>query len=269
MVILHDKKEIESALRTNVFLHLFSIGDLDDFFWPYTIWYGAKEEGELQAIVLLYVGVSLPTLLALTGNVPPMSDLLRAIRHLLPRRFYAHLSPGLELPLAETFQMKPHGVHYKMALKNLLPLQEADDSRVVRLSHDDLYDIRALYDVAYPSNWFDARMLQTNHYFGIRERDQLVSIAGVHVYSPRYSVAALGNIATHPDYRGQGLAKAVTAKLCTSLLATVGHIGLNVKADNEAAIAVYQKLGFEKVASYGAYMLEPLSLDYQSGKKAG
>ena len=36
----------------------------------------------------------------------------------------------------------------------------------------------------------------------------------------------------------------------------VGHVGLNVKADNPAAIACYQKLGFARVADYGEYTAE-------------
>ena len=36
------------------------------------------------------------------------------------------------------------------------------------------------------------------------------------------------------------------------------HVGLNVKADNGAAISCYKKLGFEPVASYGEFMVRRL-----------
>jgi len=81
-------------------------------------------------------------------------------------------------------------------------------------------------------------------------------VAGIHVYSPKYKVAALGNICTHPDFRGKGWGRAVTAKLCKSLLQEIEYIGLNVKANNKTAISLYEKLGFEIVSSYFEFMDE-------------
>ena len=65
------------------------------------------------------------------------------------------------------------------------------------------------------------------------------------------------NIATRPDFRGQGCATAVTARLCQELRrAGIEHIGLNAHADNRGALACYQKIGFERIADYGEYTLE-------------
>lgn len=99
-------------------------------------------------------------------------------------------------------------------------------------------------------------MLETGYYYGIKRGETLVSVAGVHIYSQEYKVAALGNITTHPQCRGQGLGTLVTAKLCQALLEKVEHIGLNVKADNKSGIACYQKLGFERIAAYEEFALE-------------
>jgi predicted GNAT family acetyltransferase len=66
----------------------------------------------------------------------------------------------------------------------------------------------------------------------------------------------LGNITTHPDYRGRGYGRIVTAGVCKSLLSEIDHIGLNVKADNASAIRCYEKLGFEVIGSYGEFEVE-------------
>jgi len=253
---LKDKNTIESFLRRNTYLHIYSIGDLDDFFWPHTIWYGLKTGTSLEAIALLYTGQALPTLLALSEHPSAMKNLLQSVRHLLPEKFYAHLSPGLEEIFRNTHKIKPHGEHCKMALHDLSIIHQIDCSQVVCLTHADLKDILKLYEESYPENWFNPRMLETGQYFGLRIQGNLVSIAGIHVYSAQYRVAALGNIATHSAHRNRGYSRLVTARPCQSLSTTVDHIGLNVKADNSAALSCYKKLGFQIIATYGEFMLE-------------
>jgi predicted GNAT family acetyltransferase len=254
---LHSKQEIEQFLRRNTFLHLYAIGDLDDFFWQYTTWYAFKDLQHITQLALLYSGISLPVLLGISEEATAgMRSLLQAIIHLMPKRFYAHLSADLATVFADEYRIASHGPHYKMALIDKARLEHIDTSRVVPLSVADVDEIEALYRVSYPDNSFDPRMLETGCFYGIRHGTLLVSVAGVHVYSPRYKVAALGNVATHPDYRGQHLATTVCAKLCQSLLSTVDHIGLNVKADNASAIRCYEQLGFVCIATYREYSLE-------------
>ncbi len=253
---LHDKEVIERFLRKDVPLHLYSIGDLDDFFWPYTTWYGYEIDGTVAVIALMYADLPLPTLLALSNEPQVMGDLLSSIHHLLPHRFYAHLSLGLAPALNDVYHLESHGIHYKMALTDTTLALQQDGSGVIRLSMSDRQAIQVLYTESYPGNWFDPRMLETGQYFGMIEDNRIVSIAGVHVYSPRYSVAALGNITTHPEYRNRGYGRRVTARLCQSLNNEGIVIGLNVKADNAAAIACYQRIGFTVAATYEGFTVQ-------------
>ena len=257
VVYLHSQQEIETFLRKNTFLHLYSLGDLDDFFWPYTTWYALKDRQQIMQLALLYTGTRLPVLLGLTeGPTDLTRELLQSIMHLLPARLYAHLSGDLATLFAGDYHLHSHGTHYKMGLVHKEQMEAIDTIRVVPLSSSDLVEIEALYRLSYPENWFDPRMLETGCYYGIRHEKELVSVAGIHVYSPRYKVAAVGNVTTHPAFRGQGLATIVCAKLCRSLLHTVDYIGLNVKADNISAIRCYQRLGFEYIATYEECALE-------------
>jgi ribosomal protein S18 acetylase RimI-like enzyme len=252
---LHHKTGIEAFLRKDVYLHIYSIGDLDDFFWGDTVWFGLKDGGEIQALALLYTVPPVPTLHAMSEEQEPMAELLRSILHLLPSRFHAHLSPGLAEVFDEKYEFAHSHKHYKMALTDRSRLADVDCSQVVRLNMDDLDDMLGLYEEAYPGNWFDPRMLQTGQYFGVRKKIRLVSAGGVHVYSQKYKVASLGNVVTHPAQRNNGHAKAATAKLCQSLAQNVHHIGLNVNADNTAAISLYEKLGFDTVSIYYECMI--------------
>lgn len=255
MQILKDKIIIESFLRQNAALHLYELGDLDDFFFPYTAWYGRQVNGKTKAIALLYTGTELPVLLALDQpGSPSMDDLLIHLADELPDRFYCHLSPGLEKSLDGRFSLEPHGTHHKMVLSRPDRLKNIDTAGTMQLGSSDKKEVLEFYASSYPDNWFDARMLETRQYFGIRQGGHLVSIAGIHVYSPQYKVAALGNIATLPELRGQGLGTAVTAALCKNLLRTVNVIGLNVLVENTGAVKCYRRLGFEICGEYGEFM---------------
>ena len=181
-VILHNKNEIAAYLQKDVQLHLYSIGDLDDFFWPYTIWYASKHNRKITSVVLLYTGLPLPTVLALSDDLGSLQALMGSILHLLPARFYAHLQEGLEEILEQKFRLESHGKHYKMGLVDRSALVGVDVSNVIRLSTQDLDQIHHLYDQSYPGNWFDARMLETGQYYGIKNGGELLSIAGVHVF---------------------------------------------------------------------------------------
>ena len=108
--------------------------------------------------------------------------------------------------------------HLKLALGRT-DLIAAHVLPVELLGTTDLADIEGFYRAAYPGTWFVPRMLATNRYVGIRRDGRLVCVAGVHVHSPTWHVAALGNVATLPDTRGQGLARGACAALCLLLLA--------------------------------------------------
>ncbi|MEU6204928.1 GNAT family N-acetyltransferase [Micromonospora musae] len=232
-------------------LHAYQLGDLDDFFWPYTSWFRRGDQ-----VALLYHGVDPPTLLAFAApeHAAGLAALLAELAPVLPARLYAHLSPGVAAALAPAFDLDGPAAHLKMALTDPERLARVTPAGVP-LGVADLPQLRALYARAYPGNWFDPRMVETGQYVGIRDGGALVAVAGVHVWSPAYGVAALGNVTTDPRLRGRGLGAAVVSALCRRLRGSVAHVTLNVRADNVAAVRLYERLGFTRVADYGEYTL--------------
>lgn len=272
---IEDRTEIAAALAVNRPLHIYEIGDLDDFFWPYTVWYAHRRDGVIDAIALLYTGMEIPTLIALTDEAGrgPLRAVLAEVAAELPDRLDAHVTAGLRDVLEESFVAHSRGWHYKMALRpERLPADRTEPPQrgggyaaaprsmpgaaspeapvIEQLGRENLAEVTAFYAVAYPGNWFDPRMLETEKYFGVRVDGALASVAGVHVYSPEYGVAALGNIATVPSRRGCGLATLATARLCHALIEEGLTVGLNVAAENQPALASYRKLGFVTIAEY-------------------
>jgi len=247
--VLHDKTTILSFLKKNSGLQIYSIGDLDDFFWPKTIWYALKDADTIKSIALMYVGMDTPTLLSFYNGESQFSyQLIERIKHILPVKFNAHLSSGLLDIFGQQNILEYYGLDYKMILTK--EASNPNDKNIRILSIEDLAIIKELYSVSYPQNWFDSRMLETNKYYGYFINNKLVGVSGIHVFSEEYKVAGLGNIATHPDYRGKQIGYKLTSALCFDLQKRVDFIGLNVRSDNEYAIKCYKKIGFEIIGTY-------------------
>lgn len=143
-ICLDSKDEIEAFLRQDPFLHLYAIGDLDDFFWHHTTWYAFKDCQSIQQLVLFYTGGPLPVLLALSrGSTDRMEKLLRSILHLLPKQFYTHFSNNLVRVFMEDYQAQGHGLHYKMGLSDLESLNAVETSDAFQLSPTDIEELKA------------------------------------------------------------------------------------------------------------------------------
>jgi RimJ/RimL family protein N-acetyltransferase len=209
-------------------------------------------------VALVYDEPDPPVLLAFAEDEGDgMPELLRSLAGELPPAIYAHLSPGLLDALAP--DLVPAGdpaPHLKLGLVDPGALGLYDTAEWEPLSSTDIDEIEGFYERAYPGTWFQPRMLETGRYVGIRRSGELACVAGVHVWSPEWRVACIGNVATLPAARGEGLATAACAGLCRILLADgIDVISLNVRAENDAAIRAYEKLGFAHAADYVEVML--------------
>ena len=256
---LTDKKIIESFLRKDADLHFYLLADLEDPFWNYSTWYALKRESSVYALVMLYGGLSIPTLTALAReNLQEHGELLESLHEYFPNRMYASISPGLISAVGSKFSLMSQGTHYKMVLKHPEAILQKAEFHCTRLTLANFEELSDFYSIHYPGSWFTRDMVATNQYYGIRESGKLVAAGGVHVRSTLYRVAALGNIVTSAPYRGHGYATAITAAICKSLLTSAELIGLNVKSDNASAITCYRKLGFEIVATYDEYSMTRL-----------
>ena len=259
LVELDDRSTIAAFFRRNAGAHVYELGDLDDFDWPHTRWFAWEHGGRLEQVALLYSEPSVPVLIAIAEEpAASMVSLLMELLPTLPAALYVHASPPLLQVFRDRYAVESAEPHLKLALART-ELLEPSACPVDLLGEDDLLELDELYRAAYSETWFSPRMLQTGRYVGIRQDGRLACVAGVHVHSPTWGVAALGNVATLPELRGRGLARAACAALCLLLLEDgIETIALNVRADNDAAIAAYSRLGFEVATSYWeAGLLDP------------
>ena len=94
-------------------------------------------------------------------------------------------------------------------------------------------------------DFFFPSMVADGVFHGIYEGTSLVAAAGTHLLARGEGIAALGNVYTRRDRRGRGLGRLATSAVLGEL-AGVETIGLNVRADNDAALHLYESLGFAR-----------------------
>lgn len=250
----HDAEQIFQFLYRDPDLHLYSIGDLDDFFWQRTQWFGLMIDDQLEAMVLLYYGNDIPVLLALSQDTNIMAHLLNTIAPYLPGSCYGLISRGAEEGLKDLFDLDFKQKMSRMILKHPEKLVD-DTSSTFQVVASDIESLSRFYHHSYPENWLDSRMIASGTYYAVKQSDEWASVAGTHVFSPRYGVAAIGNVTTSPHARGQGLAQQVTSAVCKKALTQVKHIGLNVSSENTSAIRTYSEIGFETYCHFDEFFI--------------
>ncbi len=242
-------RELMEFMNKSIGSYLYCYGDLDSRYWDKTKWFAFSEDDEIRAIAMLYYGSETPVLIALQYyNLIYLVELLNEIVDFLPKTFYGHIAVDA-LPELQRYSMNNyHGKHYRMVLDKL---ELFSFNPNIKKLYDKHYEaLQKLYTVSYPGNWFEKSMFDQGVYYGYFDKDELVAVAGTHIYSEEVAVTALGNITTHPDHRGRGFATILTSALCDEVKKKTSVIGLSVLAENIQAINCYQKVGFRIINDY-------------------
>ena len=120
----------------------------------------------------------------------------------------------------------------------------------VRLTSEYLDQIEELYS-HWRGNPFTEDQIHHGVLYGVTVQNRLRAIAGTHVASECYQVAAIGGVFTHPDDRGKGYGTATTGAVAAELIDRgVRDVVLSVGRDNAAAIRIYERLGFDRYSLF-------------------
>lgn len=225
--------------------HLYGLADLEEPFWSNSTWY---RDGD-AVVGLVSVGADWTTVYAMSRVAPEATlGLLGRVQDTVPAGTWVTGPVGLLVSMSELRNCRDIGSHCRMILED--PQEIDGPVEAVPLTEDDAESAQDLYASDKGGAFFLPTMLTGNPFVGIWEDGRLVAAAGTHVASKRYGVAAVGAVITRPSHRGRGLGTAATAALCERLVDDYETIGLNVKASNEAALRIYERLGFRKAFQY-------------------
>ncbi len=129
-----------------------------------------------------------------------------------------------------------------------------------RLTATDVPALQALYadgaSAGESPDFFFPSMVADGVFHGIYDGAELVAAAGTHLVAREEGAAAIGNVYVRRDHRGRGLGRIVTTAVLGEL-AGVETIGLNVRADNVAALRLYESLGFARHCEFYEALATP------------
>jgi len=241
--------DIRRLLETDRPWAIYALGDLTPGYFEHSEWYGA--EAGAPGLALLYRAFATPVLLTV-GEPRHLRPVLAEIGT-LPKA-YLSIRPEVLSLVCERHRVEDQKAMWRMVLAPGDFRPEAC-GEAVRLELADLPALEALYADGGPAgetpDFFSASMVADGAFFGLWEAGRLVSVAGTHLVSPQESVGAVGNVYTRRDRRGRGLAGRVSSAVTAELLRLgLRTIALNVNQQNEAAIRVYERLGYRKYCEF-------------------
>lgn len=235
---LTDPSRIRALLRRDPVWSVYALGDLSPAMFPKTAWFTPG-----LTLVLRDFGTSI--LFAMGAD---------SVREALD-----HVTWPVHLQVQEdAFQEVSRHATITRALSmirmgwNGVPPPPPGPG-VTRLTGGDVEALQRLYADGHATgeapDFFFPSMVTDGVFFGAYEGAALVAAAGTHLYSPGEGAAAIGNIYTRRDRRGLGLGRLVTSAVIEAL-SGIETVGLNVRADNAAAVGLYESLGFVRHCAF-------------------
>ena len=231
---LTDKNEIRALLRRDPAWSVYALGDLAPPMFPKTLWFAP----DLTLVVQDY-GTAILFAMG-PGSVREALECVTGPVHLQVQ--YDALDE-----VARRAAVSSPRLMWRMIWTG--DRMASPGSVTTRLGATDVPALQALYADGESSgespDFFFPPMVADGVFHGIYEGTALMAAAGTHLLAREEGAAAIGNVYTRHDRRGRGLGRLVTSAVLGEL-SGVETIGLNVRADNHAALHLYESLGFAR-----------------------
>jgi len=245
-----DKDEIAAFLNRDRLYAGYALCDLEEEYFRACRWYLASDaQGEPRGLAMEFGRLN-PVVLFLMGE--PEAARAPLEQELTPGFIQLTAQPEHLPALEQRYRLRHVRDMMRMIARKADFRLAQQQERAERLTERDLAELNRIYRLAAASA-FAAYQLESGIFYGIKVNGRLVATAGTHVIAPSQRIVAVGNVFTHPHFRGRGYAQAVTGAVTAEALRTFGPDQpgqpealaiLNVRADNAPAIGAYKKIGY-------------------------
>ncbi len=221
--------------------HLMLLGDLYPPLISVSEIYVATDEGQIVGVGSLFRGFSTPSVIITEDNPTVQIALLTRMSRRLESEWIT-LSTCTSSSVFCQFGNRIYShIELQMLLHETIPTP-VKPARLIQRGEFDL--LNQFYNEHRVEAWTPL-MFEMGPFYGVWRDGQLIAAAGIHFVTP--FIAQIGNVFSHPKFRGRGYATAATAGV-TNHLRRMGiqFINLFVVAENASAIRMYERLGFVK-----------------------
>jgi predicted GNAT family acetyltransferase len=165
-------------------------------------------------------------------------------------RVYLLQVPDILVPAGFAVVKAARGV--QMIAARAMPASGADDD-LIELTDADAPEMLALATLTEPGP-FLSRTHTMGTFRGIRIEGRLAAMAGERFRFPGHT--EVSGVCTHPDFRGRGLARRLSAAVAARIESRGEKPFLHAWQSNRPAISLYESLGFEVRAEVDVRVLE-------------
>jgi ribosomal protein S18 acetylase RimI-like enzyme len=242
---LKDREAIRRLLESRPVYAAYALGQLEPHLFSLSEWWLAEGAGGTAPLesraLLLHSRGGLGNALFAVGEAAPLTALL--CLHPGPRNTFATCEAEHIGVLRRFFCLSQEQPMLRMKVTPDTFRPPEGEAR--RLRGREVRLVNRLYNAEGAVASYTAHQIEDGVYFGAYVGERLVAVAGTHAVSPAHGVAVVGNVYTHPRYRGRGLGAQVTGAVTAAVVEACPLVVLSVDPRNRAAVRAYQRLGYE------------------------
>lgn len=165
-----------------------------------------------------------------------------ALARLTARGDVALLEPEAP-PAMAGLEVVSQALGVQMTAERIVPSAAASSFEITPLDDADGPQMLALAQLTEPGPFFE-RTHQLGDFLGVKIDGRLAAMAGERMKPEGHT--EVSGVCTHPDFRGRGLAQALTRAVAAAILGRGETPFLHAYASNTPAIAMYERLGFRR-----------------------
>jgi ribosomal protein S18 acetylase RimI-like enzyme len=236
---LRDRGRIRELLLPSIEYTAYALGQLEPGLYERTHWFHAR--GDTGTGLVLHSRGGLGDATFVMGDPDAVAGILSI--HPGTQHTYATCQPHHVETLQRSYRLATQQPMIRMGVDRdaFVPFRLL---QTVPLGGVDIRRVNSLYGTEGGPSYYIPEHIESGVYRGIIMDGRLVAVAGTHVVSPQQRIAVVGNVFTHPAYRGRGLATACTSAVTESLLQYCDEVVLTVDPKNRPAVSAYERLGY-------------------------